>query len=331
MTHDNILSNQRGIIAEFRLSRSDSILGFLPMFHSFGLVVTTLLPLATGIRVVHHPDPTDAGALARKGSSYKPTLVAGTPTFLSYILERAKPGDLDSLRMIVFGAEKCSQAVFNKVKQVVPHAAVSEGYGITETSAVVSAHRPGSFKSETLGPPLPGVEVCVIDLETDQLLPSGKMGMLHVSGANVFPGYIGYDGPSPFRELAGKRWYVTGDLGELSADGEVVFRGRLRRFLKAGGEMISLPALEEPFVRLYPAGDEGPRVAVEGIETPDGRRIVLFTTEELSVADANSVLQKEGFRGVMRIDDVKKLDKIPLLGSGKTDYKILRAMIEHSA
>jgi long-chain-fatty-acid--[acyl-carrier-protein] ligase len=92
--------------------------------------------------------------------------------------------------------------------------------------------------------------------------------------------------------------------------------------------MISLPALEEPFAKQYPPTDEGPRVAVEGVETPDGRRIVLFTTEDVSLRDANARLQAEGFRGVMRLDEVRKVDKIPVLGTGKTDYKALRAMIE---
>jgi long-chain-fatty-acid--[acyl-carrier-protein] ligase len=327
LTHDNILSTQRAIVSEFHLTRADSVIGFLPMFHSFGLVVTTVLPLAVGVKVVHHPDPTDAAALARKVAGFKPNLIAGTPTFMGYILDRAKPGELDSLRLVVFGAEKCPQHVFDKVKQMVPHAQMLEGYGITECSAVVSVHRPGRFKPGTLGEPLPGVSVCVTDLETGVVLPRAHMGMLNVRGPNVFPGYLAYDGPSPYREIDGNQWYVTGDLGEIDSEGALVFRGRLKRFLKAGGEMISLPALEEPFARLFPPTDQGPRVAVEGVETPDGRHIALFTTEEVSLRDANALLQKEGFRGVLRLDDVRKLDKIPVLGTGKTDYKILRAQI----
>jgi long-chain-fatty-acid--[acyl-carrier-protein] ligase len=327
LTHDNILATQRAIISEIHLSRADSIIGFLPMFHSFGLVVTTVLPLAVGVKVVHHPDPTDAAALARKVAGFKPNLIAGTPTFMGYILDRAKPGELDSLRLVVFGAEKCPQHVFDKVKQMVPHAQMLEGYGITECSAVVSVHRPGRFKPGTLGEPLPGVSVCVTDLETGAVLPRAHMGMLNVRGPNVFPGYLAYDGPSPYREIDGNQWYVTGDLGEIDSEGALVFRGRLKRFLKAGGEMISLPALEEPFARLFPPTDQGPRVAVEGVETPDGRHIALFTTEEVSLRDGNALLQKEGFRGVLRLDDVRKLDKIPVLGTGKTDYKVLRAMI----
>jgi long-chain-fatty-acid--[acyl-carrier-protein] ligase len=326
LTHANIISDQRGCLDALKISRKNSAIGFLPMFHSFGLTVTGLLPLFVGVRIVHHPDPTDAGALVRKIATYKPTLIAGTPTFLNFILDRARPGELDSLRIVVVGAEKCPPHVFEKAKRLAPNAEVLEGYGITECSPVVSVNRPGQVKPGTIGDPLPCVEVCVTDLETKELLPKEKMGMLHVAGPTVFPGYLG-DEKSPFEEIGGKRWYVSGDLAALDATGAIVFHGRLKRFLKAGGEMISLPALEEPFAKKYPPTDEGPRVAVEGIETPDGRRIVLFTTEDLSLKDVNALLQAEGFRGVMRLDEVKKLDKIPTLGSGKTDYKVLRAMI----
>lgn len=327
LTHANIIADQRGALAALKIGRDNAALGFLPMFHSFGLTVTGLLPLFTGVRVVHHPDPTDSAALVRKIAAYKPTLVAGTPTFISYILERAKPGDLDSLKLVVVGAEKASAALFEKAKQLAPKAEVLEGYGITECAPVVSVNRPGAARPGTIGQPLPGVEVCVTDLTTKAVLPQGQMGMLHVSGPTVFPGYIGHDGPPPFEELNGKRWYVTGDLAALDEAGAIVFHGRLKRFLKAGGEMISLPALEEPFARKYPPTDAGPRVAVEGVETPGGRRVVLFTTEPIALRDANALLQAEGHRGVMRLDDVRQVEKIPTLGTGKTDYKVLRAMI----
>lgn len=327
LTHANIIADQRGCLEALKIDRNNSALGFLPMFHSFGLTVTGLLPLFVGVRVVHHPDPTDSGALVRKIATYKPTLLAGTPTFISYILERAKPGDLDSVRIIVVGAEKAPPSLFEKARQTAPNAEVLEGYGITECAPVVSVTRPGQPHRGTIGPPIPGVELCVTDLETGAVLPPGQMGMLHVAGPNVFPGYIGHDGPPPFADIGGKKWYVTGDLAAINENGEVVFHGRLKRFLKASGEMISLPALEEPFGRKYPPTDTGPRVAVEGVETPDGRRVVLFTTEPITLRDANALLQSEGHRGVMRLDDVRQVEKIPTLGTGKTDYKVLRAMI----
>ena len=327
LTHANILSNLSAVVGALGLDRHNSAIGFLPMFHSFGLTLTGILPLVTGVKIVHHPDPTDVGALARKIAAYKPTLMAGTPTFYAALFDRAKPGDLDSLRLACVGAEKCPPAVFDKAKQAAPHVEILEGYGITECSPVVSFNRPGAVVPGTIGRAVPGVELSVTDLDTDQVLPAGHRGMLNVCGPNVFPGYLGYDGPSPFREVDGKRWYVTGDLAELTPDGSVVFHGRLKRFLKAGGEMISLPALEEPLARLYPPTDAGPRVAVEGVETPTGRTVVLFTTEDVSLRDANAALSADGFRGVMRLDEVRKVPAIPVLGTGKTDYKVLRAMI----
>jgi long-chain-fatty-acid--[acyl-carrier-protein] ligase len=330
LTHRNIISDQRGCLDALQVGREHSAMGFLPMFHSFGLTVTGLLPLFAGVRIVHHPDPTDSSALVRKIATYKPTLMAGTPTFVGFILDRAKPGELDSLKIIIVGAEKCPPAVFEKAKVMAPNAEVLEGYGITECSPVVSVNRPGNVKPGTIGDPLPGVEVCVTHLETKEVLPRGQRGMLHVAGPTIFGGYAGHDGPPPFEEIDGKRWYVTGDLAEVDNTGAIVFHGRLKRFLKAGGEMISLPALEEPFAKMFPPTDAGPKVAVEGIETPDGRRIVLFTTEPFTLREANALLQQEGFRGVMRLDEVKQVEQIPVLGSGKTDYKVLRAMIEKS-
>jgi long-chain-fatty-acid--[acyl-carrier-protein] ligase len=327
LTHKNIISNQRSGLSVLGLTRKDSVLGFLPAFHSFGMNVTGLLPLISGWRVVHHPDPTDAGGLTRKIAAYKPTVLVGTPTFVSYIVDRAKPGDLDSLRLIIVGAEKCPESLFQRCAELAPRAALMEGYGITECSPVVSVNLPHANRRGTVGKPFPGVELLVLHLEIEQPLPPNQLGMLHVGGPTVFPGYIGYDGPSPFKEIDAKRWYVTGDLAKVDEDGYIHFSGRMKRFLKAGGEMISLPALEEPFAKQYPPTEEGPRVAVEGVETAEGRRIVLFTTEPLNVRDANAHLFQEGFRGVMRLDEVRQVDKIPVLGTGKTDYKVLRAQI----
>jgi long-chain-fatty-acid--[acyl-carrier-protein] ligase len=286
-----------------------------------------LLPLVTGLRVVHHPDPTDAARLAQKVASYQPTLLLGTPTFFGFILDRARPDQLASLRLVVVGAEKCPDSLRRRCAEVVPGAQVIEGYGITECSPVVSVNRPEANRPGTVGQPLPGVAVCVVDLETGEKLAPGQVGVLLISGPTVFPGYLAYDGPTPFQEREGKSWYVTGDLAAIDADGYIQLAGRLKRFVKAGGEMISLEAMQEPFARLYPATPEGPRVAVEGIETANGPKIVLFSTEPIDVRDANSRLRQEGFQGVMHLNQTRQLAAIPVLGTGKTDYKALRAMI----
>jgi len=329
LSHRNILTNLRDGLEMLKVTRKDSMLAFLPAFHSFGMSITGLFPILSGLRVIRHPDPTDAAALARKSGTYRPTILAGTPTFVSHILDRAGPGELTSLRLIIVGAEKCPESVFDRLAKASPSARVLEGYGITECSPVVSVNPPDAIRPGTVGKPLSSLEVRVVDLESDAFLPPGKMGMLLVSGPTVFRGYIGHDGPSPFRERDGKRWYVTGDLVELDEHGYIRFSGRLKRFIKAGGEMISLPALEEPFTRLFPPTRDGPRVAVEGVELEGGdRQVVLFSTEPISLREANDRLIQEGFHGVMRVDEVCAVNGLPVLGTGKTDYMTLRAMIQ---
>jgi long-chain-fatty-acid--[acyl-carrier-protein] ligase len=329
LTHRNILTGVQVGVSAIGFKRGDILLGFLPPFHSFGLVGNIVMPLAGGLRVVHHADPMDAAGLVRKIAAYKPTLLLTTPTFFSYILNAAagKPADLASLRLVVTGAEKCPDALFARAKEMTPRAILSEGYGITECSPVVSVSRLDNLRPGTIGQALDGVELLVVDPDSMQPLPTGRRGLLLVHGETVFSGYLHYDGPSPFHERDGKRWYITGDLVLIDAEGFIHFAGRLKRFLKAGGEMISLPALEEPLALAYPPGESGPRVAVEGIETPDGRRIVLFTTTDLKLAEANALLARAGFRGIMRLDEVRRLDALPLLGTGKIDYKVLRARI----
>src|SRR5262249_725866 len=158
-------------------------------------------------------------------------------------------------------------SVFERARQKAPHAEVLEGYGITECAPVVSVNVPGANRPGTVGRPLPGVEVCVVDLETEAVLGPGQQGMLWRPRSRASPGYLGGAAAPPFRARDGKRWYVTGALAVVDGDGYIRLAGRLKRFLKAGGEMISLPALEEPFAKLYPATRDGPRVAVEGVET----------------------------------------------------------------
>ena len=329
LTHRNILSNIQAALDAFHVTHADSLIGFLPPFHSFGVTVTMVLPILTGARVVHHPDPTDAAAIARKVAAYRPTLLCATPTFISYILDRAKPGDLDCLRLLVAGAEKCPDAVFDKGRRVAPNATVIEGYGITECSPIIAINRPERLQRGSVGLPLENLKLRVVDVNDHHPLPSNEVGMLLVHGPSVFPGYIGSpaDSPDPFLQQDGLQWYLTGDLVRIDQEGFIWFAGRLKRFIKAGGEMISLPAIEEPFILLYPPTDKGPRIAVEGVELSQGRKIVLFSTVAITLREANEVLQRNGIRGIMRLDEVRRIETIPILGTGKTDYKLLRQQI----
>ncbi len=326
LTHRNLLVNLRASLKVLQATHQDVLLGFLPPFHSFGLLGNILAPILAGIRVAHYPDPTDAAGLVRTVASYRATIAVTTPTFLSYMFGSAGPTDLASLRVIVVGAEKCPDALFEKAKQMAPRAFVLEGYGITECSPVVAGNLPGRIKQGTLGPLVENVEAIIVDPDSHRPLPHGATGMILVRGPSIFGGYLNYIGPDPFMEVEGKRWYVTGDLVRVDDDGYIHFCGRLKRFLKIGGEMVSLPALEEPIAARWPPTENGPQVAVEGIDTP-ARHIVLFTTQDVSLSDANAVLAQAGLRGVMRLDAVQRVDSIPVLGTGKTDYKVLRKLV----
>ena len=270
LSHGNLIHNVRASLAVLQATRADAMLGFLPPFHSFGLTGTVIAPILSGFRVVHHPDPTDARGLVRTAAAYQTSLLVTTPTFLSYMLTVAAPEDLRALRIVITGAEKCPESLFARTRELAPQATILEGYGITECSPVVSGNWPGRIKPGTVGQPVDGVEVCVVHPESRHLLPANTTGLLLVRGPSIFQGYLNYDGPDPFVEVAGKRWYVTGDLVELDSENYIHFRGRLKRFLKVGGEMVSLPALEEPFPHAVPAHRE--RTAAGGGRHRDPRR-----------------------------------------------------------
>ncbi|MEM8733455.1 MAG: AMP-binding protein [Planctomycetota bacterium] len=327
LTHRNLIVNVGDGLEVLQATNDDSLLGFLPPFHSFGMTGNLLISHLAGIKCIRYADPTDAAGLVQTIAAYKPTMVFTTPTFLGFVLSACKPGQLDSLRTIVTGAEKCPESIFKQCQQLAPQATILEGYGITECSPVVSANLIGKTKLGTVGKPVSNVETCILDVDTNQRVAKGETGMLLVAGPSIFSGYYRHDGPSPFVQVEGKSWYKTGDLVSEDDDGYLHFQGRLKRFIKAGGEMVSLPALEEPLAKEFPADENGPKVAVEGVETEDGRHIVLFTTQDVSLRDASELLLAAGMRGVMRLDEVRRIDEIPVLGTGKTDYKQLRKLV----
>ena len=201
---------------------------------------------------------------------------------------------------------------------------ILEGYGITECGPVVSANPPGAAIPGSLGILLPGTKAEIIDLETNETVLSGERGMLLVSSSAVFPGYEGAE-EDPFVERNGAIWYRTGDLCRQDEQGYLYFEGRLKRFIKIAGEMVSLPALEDSFIRRFPKPEEGPAAAVEGTDENGKRWIVLFSTQQIRLQEANKILMEDGFRGIYRLDQVVIVERIPILGSGKTDYKQLRA------
>jgi len=328
LTHQNLLSNVRDLVSLFPLEPTERMIGFLPPFHSFGLTGTMLLPLCAGLPVVYFPNPTDGSALARLVEAYRITMLVGTPTFLSGIVRSATDEQLASLRMVVAGAEKCPESLYEVLAHRWPQMRVLEGYGITECSPVLSVNAFEDPHRGTIGKPLPGVEHLLVDLETELPVAPGKVGMLLVRGPSIFGGYLHYEGASPFVESDGKTWYRTGDLVREEPDGTLVFTGRLKRFVKLGGEMISLPAIEEALLRHFASEDdqEAP-LAVEATPSDSQPEIVLFSTRPITREEANAVLGQIGLSPLHFIRQIRQVDKIPVLGTGKTDYRTLKALL----
>ncbi len=332
LTSKNVLTNIRDALDTIPLNDNDRLLAFLPPFHSFGLTMTTIMPMVARLRTVFHANPTEARTLSRLIEMYGASVMMGTPTFLNGILRvTPRPEALQSLRMVVTGAEKCPPAVYDALGKKCPQARVLEGYGITECSPVVSVNRFERPVRETIGKPLPSVEHAIVNAETAEPTERGATGMLLVRGPSIFDGYLGATS-DPFVEHDGRKWYRTGDLVSEDDDGVLTFRGRLKRFVKIGGEMVSLPAIESALLeRVEATEDDGPALAVVA-SSGDGRpEIVAFAATPLDRQTANDHLRSAGLSSLHNVGRVIRVDAIPLLGNGKTDHRALEARLAESA
>ncbi len=328
LSHQNILHNIPDFLTLVRLHTAEVMLGFLPPFHSFGLAITMVTPLVTGMRVVYFPNPMAGEMLARLIDAYQATLVCGTPTFMYGILQVASTEQLRSMRMVVTGAEKCPERVYAAAAERCPQAVFIEGYGITECSPVVAGNREKDPRRFAVGHVLPGYEYVILNEDTGKPVGAGEAGMLLVRGPSVFAGYLNYDGPSPFVDYGGKSWYRTGDVVQQEADGVIYFRGRKKRFVKLGGEMISLPAIEEVLEQKYAKeGSDGPALAVEATPSEEHPELVLFTTLDLTREAVNQALRSAGMSPLYNIRRVVRVEAIPVLGTGKTDYRALKTRL----
>jgi long-chain-fatty-acid--[acyl-carrier-protein] ligase len=300
----------------------------LPPFHSLGLVGTIILPLCLGLTTVYHPNPTEATILAGLIERYRVSMVIGTPTFLLGIIKAATQEQLQSLRLVFTGAEKCPDHTSQALRRINPAATLCEGYGITECSPLVSINRVEDVRPGTIGKVMPSMEYVVIDPETERVVDLGRQGILLVRGPNIFGGYHQDGNGKGFKEFAGKRWYDTGDFVKEDEEGNLTFCGRQKRFIKLGGEMISLPAIENVLLARFAAvGDNGPTLAVEATPTDERPEIVLFTTLPITREEANMTIKSSGLSPLHNIRVMQKIDAIPVLGTGKTDYKLLKRMV----
>ncbi len=347
LSHKNIISNAIQTDCMIRLRRGDVMTAELPLFHSFGLTMTFMMPLLDAVPMVLCPDPTDIKTLARVCAQYKTTILMGTPTFLRAIsINRwVHPMTLDSIRYIVGGAEKVRPELRESFKLKFGKD-IFEAYGATELSPLATINSPNVLLDDFLtmekctdldsvGHYIPGTKAAIIDPETNEFLPIGSEGMVTFAGPQVMQGYM--KNPQKTSEVIfekdGHRWYKTGDKGMLTPDGFIKLLGRYSRFAKLGGEMISLIAVE---TRLHETGlMDGLEYAVVAVpDTVKGERIVLMYVGNYDQEEMQRNLRKSGMPALMIPGSVFKVDSIPKLGSGKWDFtnmkKVAIELVENS-
>lgn len=325
LSHRNLIANASQIFtygADF-FEKRETLFNPLPAFHSFGLTAGTLFPLFNGFKVVFYPSPLHFKQVPKLIGEVKATILLGTDTFLTGYIRAADDGDLESLKLIVAGAEK----VKDETRRLWSHlpATIVEGYGCTECSPVLACNHPETNKSGTVGAVLPGVEW---ELQPVPGIEEG--GRLFARGPNIMLGYMLASEPGKIQSQGA--WHDTGDIVAVDEMGRIAIRGRAKRFAKIGGEMVSLAAVETLCSGLWP---ESTHVAVTMPDPKKGEQIVLVTDRpDADRAALIAHFKAEGASELFLPRAILVLGTIPVLGSGKIDYvttaetaKSMRAMI----
>jgi len=321
------------------VTQNEVFLGSLPIFHAFGLTVTTLLPMIEGIKVVFHPDPTDALGIGKAVAKHDVTFMCATATFIRLYTKNKKltPLMFESLKLIFSGAEKLNPEVSNQFKQKFGKT-VLEGYGSTECSPLISANIPNALDTDywqtqigtkpgTIGMPLPGCAVKIIDPLTHEDLALNEDGLIIVSGSNVMGGYLNNQEKTKdvLFELNDKIWYKTGDKGHIDEDGFITIVDRYSRFAKLGGEMVSLTAVEN---KIYEYLGDSTDIKLVCVNLPDekkGEKIVLVIDKQID--SLKQELIKFGINPLWIPSDIEVVDKVPVLGTGKIDFKGAKTLV----
>jgi acyl-[acyl-carrier-protein]-phospholipid O-acyltransferase/long-chain-fatty-acid--[acyl-carrier-protein] ligase len=314
LSHTNVLANHQQVKARIDFNPTDVVLNYLPMFHSFGFTVGTLLPVLNGMTSFFYPSPLHYTVIPEMAYEIGATIMFGTNTFLAAYAKKAHPYDFHKMRYVVAGAEKLQDST-RATWQDKFGIRILEGYGATETAPVTSVNTPMDYKAGSVGrfmpdmlhklEPVPGIE---------------NAGKLHVAGPNIMKGYLlpnnlGVLVP-PISPLYGEGWYDTGDIVHVDEDGFIFIQGRSKRFAKISGEMVSLTAVEQLAILAWP---EALHAVVSLPDPKKGEQLVMLTTHK----GATAKLLADASPGVAAINLPKKvfvLDKLPALATGKTDY-----------
>lgn len=336
LTSNNILSNQRASLQGVKIYNDDVIFSILPPFHSFGFTVSGLIGILSGVKTAYSPDPTDGVRMAVAFERWGATIMCGAPTFIKALVKSAQPGQLKTMRLCVSGAEKTPPELIAVLDQLGKADSLIEGYGITECAPVLTLNN-STRTHRGVGAPLPGIELCIVDLEGHHLLAEGQQGLILARGPNIFSGYLNPGISSPFLTVDGKQWYITGDLGYLDEEGRLTISGRLKRFIKIGAEMVSLASIEDVLMEmavkkgLTSFSDEGPTLAICAKEVPGEKpKIFLFSKFLIPVEDVNKLLKDSGFSNLVKVTSVTKIEELPIMGSGKINYRKLEENLKNS-
>jgi len=313
LSHANVLANLQQVKARIDFNPTDVVLNFLPMFHSFGFTIGTLLPIMNGMTTFLYPSPLHYAIIPEMAYEVGATIMFGTNTFLAAYAKKAHPYDFFSLRYVVAGAEKLQESTRQMWLDKFG-IRILEGYGATETSPVTSVNTAMDYKAGTVGRIMPDM---LYKLEPVPGIEHG--GKLHVAGPNIMKGYLLPDNPGelvPPCSLYGEGWYDTGDIVDIDDEGFIKIQGRSKRFAKISGEMVSLTAVEQLASAAWP---EAHHAAVGLPEAKKGEQVILLTTQR----DASPKHLAEASPGVASINLPKKVfvvEKVPVLPTGKTDY-----------
>ncbi len=333
LSHANITANLKQVAEVLNAESGDRVLASLPLFHAFGLTVTQFLPLIEGLPVICHADPTDSLGIAKAVAKYQATIMCATSTFLRLYTRdsKAKPLMMDSLRLVVSGAERLKPEVRDGFKLKFGKD-IYEGYGATETAPVASVNLPDNIdrsnwkqlqghKPGTVGLPLPGTSFKVVDPDSLIELETGSDGLVLIGGPQVMQGYL--DNPQKTDEAIhqseGIRWYATGDKGHLDKDGYLTIVDRYSRFAKIGGEMISLGEVEQA-VNHSLQNEDSEVIAVNLPDDKKGEKVIILTEQTIDLKQLKQDMIKNGVNPLLIPALIITVDTLPKLGSGKTDY-----------
>lgn len=315
LSHRNLLANISSVNNLFKFKSDDIFMATLPYFHVFGLTVDLWLPLCGGMSILTYANPLDFRKICTIVREQSATFLVGTPAFFWGYLKKSEPGDFNSLQISLTGADKCPDALREGFKNK-HNITLFEGYGATECSPVISTNTPENNRPGSVGKPIPGLKVRIENYETGDECPVGVDGRILVKGESVMKGYFNDFEQTSLHIRSG--WYDTGDMGNIDKDGYLWHVGRLKRFVKIGGEMVSLVKIEDVLEKLLP--EDSQCCVVEVPDAKKGARIVAVVTAKL---DERAILKQMATRlpkiALPKIFLVWEI--LPKMGSGKIDFR----------